>query len=177
MANLLDFTTIGWVHIIFGILSLITGTTVILTRKGNRISHRFWGYFYLFSMVATNATSLVIYELTGTFNMFHWSALASLIIMTVGMLPVFTKRPRAGRAWLPRHAHFMAGSYLGVILATAAEITSRLPFWDFGVAVGVTVGIGSIIGVFLISKYTPRAIANLNPHRVARQRQLAAAGD
>ena len=58
--------------------------------------------------------------------------------MTIGMLPVFTKRPRANCTWLPRYAHYMAGSYLGVILATAAEITSMLPFWDFGVAVGVS---------------------------------------
>lgn len=177
MANLLDFSTIGWVHLVFGLLSLITGTIVIFTRKGNRVSHRFWGYFYLFSMVSTNVTALIIYELTGRFNMFHWSALASLIVMSMGMLPIFTRKPRAHRAWIPRHAHFMAGSYLGVVLATAAEITSRLPFWDFGVAVGVTVAIGSVIGVYLINKYTPRAIANLNPRRAARQGPLAPSGD
>lgn len=177
MLAFLDFSTIGWVHMIFGLLSLLTGTIVILTRKGNRLSHRFWGYFYLFSMLATNVTSLVIYDLTGRFNMFHWSALASLIVLFIGMLPIFTRKPRANGGWLPRHAHFMAGSYLGVVLATAAEITSRLPFWDFGVAVGVTVAVGSLIGVSLIGKYTPQAIANLNPRRAARRSRVAVAGD
>ena len=52
---------------ISGILALATGTIVILSRKGNRIRHRFWGYFYLFRMVAGNVMLLVIYELTGAF--------------------------------------------------------------------------------------------------------------
>lgn len=160
-----SFSTIGLIHMIFGLLALTAGTIVILTRKGNRLVHRFWGYFYLFSMLATNATSLIIYDLTGTFNFFHWSALFSLIVLTIGMLPIFTRHPRAGRGWIPRHAHFMAGSYLGVVLATAAEITSRVPSWDFNLAVGGTVAVGSLIGVYLIDKLTPRAIANLNPRR------------
>jgi uncharacterized membrane protein len=171
----LDFSTIGWVHAVFGMLSLTTGTIVILSRKGNRLNHRFWGYFYLFSMVATNVTSLVIYDLTGTFNMFHWSALFSLVTLMFGMLPIFNHRPKGG--WLPRHAHFMAGSYLGVVLATAAEITSRLPFGSFWGTVNITVAIGSVIGVFLITRYTPRAIANLNPGRNARTQAAAASGD
>lgn len=168
-----DFTTIGWVHMIFGLLALASGTAVILARKGTR-GHRFWGYFYFFNMLATNATSLVLYELTGTFNFFHASALFSLIVLTIGMIPVFTRRPQAQRGWLQRHAFYMTGSYLGVVLATAAEITSRVPGWDFGVAVAATVIIGSVIGVALMQRYVPRAIDNLSPRR---RQPLQASGD
>ena len=164
---MLDFSTIGWIHMIFGLLALVSGTVVLLARKGTR-GHRFWGYFYFFNMLATNATSLVIYELTGTFNFFHASALCSLAVLTVGMVPLFTRRPKANRGWLQRHAFFMTGSYLGVLLATAAEITSRVPGWDFGIAVAATVIVGSVIGVALMQRYVPRAIANLNPRRHSR---------
>jgi uncharacterized membrane protein len=168
---MLSFSTIGWIHTVFGLLSLLNGTAVILLPKSNKLGHRFWGYFYFFCMVATNVTSLAMYQLNGRFNMFHWFALFSLLTLILGMLPLFRSRIN-NPFWLPRHAHFMAGSYVGVVLATAAEITSRVPGWEFGTAVGLTTAVGGIIGFVLIARYTPQAIANLNPRR-----RLAASGD
>jgi hypothetical protein len=36
------------------------------------------------------------------FGPFHWMAVASLLILTAGMEPVFTRRPWS--SWLRRHA-------------------------------------------------------------------------
>ena len=163
---MLELTTIGWVHTIFGLLAVISGTIVILNRKGSRL-HRAWGYLYLFSMLSTNATALLIYELTGRLNFFHYSAFFSLATLIIGMLPVFTRRPPRKR-WMLRHAHFMSGSYIGVVAATLAEITSRVPGWDIGLATGITVAIVSAIGIYLIQTRTEQAIANINPRRAGR---------
>ena len=170
---MLSLSTLGLVHLVFGILALVSGTAVTLIRKGNR-SHRALGYLYLYSMLGTNITALLIYDLTGTVNMFHIFALFSLLTLLAGMLPIFT-RPK--HSWLPKHAHFMAGSYLGVVLATAAEITVRVPGWDFGLAVTLTVLIGSIIGVYLMMTLTPKSIAKLNPRRYQKRNGLPVAGD
>ena len=173
---MLAFSTIGWIHTIFGLLALLTGTIVILLPKRRKLAHRFWGYFYFFSMVATNVTSLTMYQLNGRFNMFHWFALLSLATLIVGMLPLFRNRAN-DPSWLPRHAHFMAGSYVGVVLATAAEITSRVPGWDFGAAVGITTAVGGLIGGVLVARLTPRAIANLNRRSAVRRGKLVPSGD
>lgn len=96
-----SLSQLGWVHMVFGLLSLMTGTIVILSRKGNR-RHRSWGYAYLFSMVATNITALLIYDLTGTFNFFHASAFLSLATLIMGMASVLRRAPRQGRIWVVR---------------------------------------------------------------------------
>lgn len=62
---MLSFSTIGWIHTTYGLPSLLTGTVVILIRKGDQPGYRFWGYFYLFSMLATNVTTLTMYGLNG----------------------------------------------------------------------------------------------------------------
>jgi hypothetical protein len=74
-------------------------------------------------MVTLNATALGIYRLFHAWGPFHWLALLSLASVAVG---VFTaRRRRAG--WPVRHARLMAGSYIGLVAAAAAEIVVRVP--------------------------------------------------
>lgn len=120
-------------------------------------------------MLATNVTALVLYELTGRFNLFHWFALFSLLTLMGGMGAVISKRP----GWLVRHANFMAGSYIGVVLATIAEVTSRLPFWSFEVGVGVGTGGGMVVAFVLMQWFMPQTLASFNVGR----RSVSAAGD
>lgn len=141
-------STLGWIHVVFGIVALLAGAAVLLLRKGTRW-HRTVGHVYLTSMIALNATALFIYNLYGHFGPFHWLALGSLITLAAGMIPVLTRRPR-GR-WLEWHAVFLNGSYIGLVAATAAEITSRIPGTEdsFGLVVAGTsatiIGIGSLL--------------------------------
>ena len=150
-------STLGWIHVVFGIVALLAGTAVILLPKGARW-HRTLGHLYLTNMLALNITALFIYNLYGRFGPFHWMALGSLLTLIVGIVPVLTRRPK-GR-WLELHAAFISGSYVGLVAATAAEITSRIPGTEdsFGLVVGLTSALVVGIGAYLIQHSMPRTI-------------------
>ncbi len=159
-------STLGIIHMVFGLVALAAGTAVVLTRKGTR-GHRTLGHIYLKTMVALNVTGLFIYNLFGHFGPFHWLAVASLLTLIAGLVPVFTRRPK-GR-WLEWHAAFISGSYVGLIAATAAEITSRIPGTEdnFGLVVGLTSVFIMAIGGFLIQRNMQKSI-NRTPARLRR---------
>ncbi len=117
-------STLGWIHTIFGTVALVAGTAVLLMRKGTRW-HRTLGHIFLTSMIALNIISFYMYGLFGRFGPFHWMAVASLITLLAGMVPVLTRRPK-GR-WLELHGACISGAYVGLIAATVAEVTSRIP--------------------------------------------------
>lgn len=150
-------STLGFIHLIFGILALVTGTAVLFLRKGTRW-HRTLGHLYLTNMLALNISALFIYRLFGSFGPFHWLALISLLTLVAGMVPVFTRRPK-GR-WLELHASFLNGSYVGLVAATAAEITSRIPGTEdsFGLVVAGTSVVIMVVGGLLIQRFTPASI-------------------
>lgn len=151
-------SALGWVHTTFGLVALFASGIVISIRKGTRW-HRTFGHFYLTSMLALNITALFIYGLFGTFGPFHWMAVASLITLIVGMVPVLTRKPKG--KWLDLHAGFISGSYVGLVAATTAEITSRLPGgWNSFSATVTAITIAVVIGagVFLIRTKLPKAI-------------------
>lgn len=151
-------STLGFIHLIFGILALVAGTAVLFLRKGTRW-HRTLGHLYLTNMLALNISALFIYRLFGSFGPFHWLALISLLTLVAGMVPVFTRRPK-GR-WLELHASFLNGSYVGLVAATAAEITSRIPGTEdsFGLVVAGTSVVIMVVGGLLIQRFTPASIS------------------
>jgi len=117
-------SNVGIVHVIFAVAAMASGAIVLLRTKGTQF-HRYMGWVYAFSMLALNATALMIYRLFGTFGPFHVLALISLAFVIAGIIPAWTRRPKD--RWLQRHYRFMAESYLGLIAAFAAEITVRVP--------------------------------------------------
>lgn len=163
-------STLGWIHTIFGIVALLAGTAVIFLRKGTRW-HRTLGHVYLTNMVALNVSALFIYRLFGHFGPFHWMALGSLLTLIVGMVPVLTRRPKG--SWLELHAAFINGSYVGLVAAFAAEITSRLPGTEnsFGLVVGVTSALVIGVGAALIQRNLPQSISR-TPARFHRTAQV-----
>jgi uncharacterized membrane protein len=161
-------STLGIIHTTFGLVALLAGAVVLLLRKGGRW-HRTLGHVYLTSMIALNVSALFIYRLFGHFGPFHWLAVISLVMLVLGIVPVFTRRPR-GR-WLERHATLFSGSYAGLVAATASEITSRLP--GTGDAFGLVVGLTSVViiagSAVLINRYLPGALhrSSARGHRAA----------
>jgi len=153
-------STLGIIHTVFGVVALLAGTAVVLIRKGGRW-HRTLGHVYLTSMVSLNATSLFIYNLFGHFGPFHWLAAISLLTLIAGMIPVFTRRPK-GR-WLERHAIFINMSFIGLVAATAAEITSRIPGMEdaFGLVVGGTSALIIGIGTALMYRNLPQSFRRI----------------
>lgn len=155
-------STLGWVHTVFGLVALVSGTGVILMVKGSRM-HRTVGHVYVTSMLALNVSALLIYRLTGHFNAFHAFALFSFVNLLGGMGTVLLRRPK--RRWLPMHAAFLTGSYVGVVAATAAEIVSRVPGWHFGLSVGVATLVITGIGAYLIATRMEGALKKMNHQR------------
>jgi uncharacterized membrane protein len=156
---------LGTVHLIFGLTAVLTGTIVVFMRKGTP-AHRTIGYGHFTSMLGTNITALLIYRLTGTINFFHIAAVFSLLFLSVGMGTVIFHRPR--KSWLNLHGAMVTGSYVGVLSAFFAEITTRIPGVHFGLAAGATTAVVTAIGVYFIMTRIETAIRNMNPRRQAR---------
>ena len=109
-------------HIVSASLALLLGFFVAMGQKGNP-PHRMAGLAYVFAMLLTNISALMLYNLTGRFNLFHAFALLSLALTLPGLLmPIM--RPRN---WIFHHVHLMGWSYLGLLAAAMNEAAIRLP--------------------------------------------------
>lgn len=145
--------TLGLIHLLTALAAMTFGTAVIFSRKGTR-NHRWLGRGYLAMMLALNGTALLSYELYGRFGPFHWMVLASLATVIAGYLPTRRKAPY----WKYQHAYFMAGSYVGLMAAAAAEVASRVPGWSFGLSVVLSSIVVIVVGVRIMKKTIPRII-------------------
>jgi uncharacterized membrane protein len=144
------YTIASWAHITTATIALTAGACVLLASKGTRL-HRWIGYTYFFSMLTLNISALFIYQLTGYFGPFHGAALASLITLIAGFIPVYFRIPHGG--WLELHFEFMSWSYVGLVAAGASEIATRVPSSPFWPAVFVsTMAIFSIGGYLIVKR-------------------------
>jgi len=130
MLERIDLDLLGGVHTFLGLLAIVLGAAVFPIQKGGA-SHRRVGRMYAYAMFGLNGTALMIYDLFGGFGPFHYAAIASLATLIAGLWSL----RRRTQGWMQRHAIFMCWSYVGLLAATAAEIASRIPGWDFGPAV------------------------------------------
>jgi len=99
-------TTIGWFHLTFAPFGLAVGAVQLTRRKGDRI-HRALGYAYVYGMIVSNTTALMLYHLTGTFNLFHAGAIVNLACIVAAMIPVL-RTPRAPD-WTTKHYRWISG--------------------------------------------------------------------
>ena len=144
---------LGVFHLLTAIAALLIGALVLFARKGTR-RHRWLGRTYLVSMLALNFSALMIYEVFDGFGVFHWLALLSLASVLGGYQAVWRKFP----GWKVPHAHFMVGSYVGLVAATVAEVASRVPGWSFGASVFISSAVVIVAGVALMRKLLPKVI-------------------
>lgn len=145
MANLVADTT-GLIHLLSSIIALITGTAVLIMRKGSS-SHIKMGYVYVGSMLILLVTAFMIYRLFGGFGVFHIAALVSVITLIFGMIPLWTRKG----PWKYFHFSFMYWSVMGLYAAFASEVLTRVPETPFfgmvGIATAVIMGIGAFVFV------------------------------
>jgi uncharacterized membrane protein len=90
--------------------------------KGTR-GHRQLGWTYAGLVVVLNSTALVIYRETGSWNQFHWLALASLATLLVALGGFAIWGPR----WWVAHAYVSGGSYLGIVRAGLVQLATHVP--------------------------------------------------
>ena len=142
-------STIGLIHIIFSVLSLIFGTWIIFTNKGTGI-HKKVGYVYTICMYLVCISALMLYRLTGTFGIFHFFALYGLITISIGIGAAIFRKP--AKNWLFIHLYCMYWSVIGLYAAFAAAVSVRVPQTPFWWMVGVSSGAVSIIGTIVYMK-------------------------
>ena len=148
------FSTIGYIHLFFSILAMITGLVVIFKTKGTK-THKKIGYVYVASMLLLNLTSFFISNFDG-FSIFHFFAIVSLVTIFAGMYPVLKK----SKNWIYRHYHFMSWSVVGLYCAFWSEVGTRFVknMQDFWWAVAIATFLTAFVGAYFINKNAKKLI-------------------
>ncbi|NNE71769.1 MAG: hypothetical protein HKN29_15600 [Rhodothermales bacterium] len=135
-------SSLGLIHFIAALLSLVTGTAVLAMAKGTR-RHRLVGYGYWFSMAVMLVSSFLTYNLFGGWGIFHWFSVVSSITLIGGIIPVFVRK---SPNWVEAHFAFMYWSVFGLYAALWSEILTRVPETPFfnmvGIATFLTMAVG-----------------------------------
>ena len=147
--------TYGVIHLISSMCALIAGTLVLIMKKGSK-RHKQIGYAYVISMATLLVTSFIIYRLFNGWGIFHYASTFSLIVLLLGMIPIWTKKPT--NSWKYRHFSFMYWSVIGLYAALAAEVLTRVPDTSFFGMVGIATGVITIIGAIFLRINKPKWI-------------------
>lgn len=116
--------TLGRIHLVFAMTALIVGPVIFFTKKGTGW-HRMLGYLFITAMLAVNVSALFKYDFSGTFNFFHFAAVASLatLVPAIGFLVAGI---RTGKTfYLGIHGGLMGWTYFGLVMAAIAETVTR----------------------------------------------------
>lgn len=136
---------IGWFHFITALIAMVSGTVVLLNKKGT-IFHKRVGYIYVLMMLLMNISSFFIVNFDG-FSIFHFFAIISLLSVIGGIIPAI----RRTNNWFAYHFYFMSWSVVGLYCAFWAEVGTRFVnnmkdfWWMVALATFITAFIGSRI--------------------------------
>ncbi len=161
----MSFSLIGAIHLGAALTSVASGAFVLLCPKAGQ-RHRRSGYVYAAAMTLMNLTALSLYRLTGTVNFFHVAAVASLVTLICGLRFAIVRRPAS--AWIELHYRLMFWSYVGLLAALVAEVSTRVLkpwllargstamswFWLVVAAVSLAVVIVGGVGIEVIGRRT-----------------------
>lgn len=143
-------SSLGWFHLATALLAMVTGAFVLATRKGTK-RHKQVGYLYVFLMLLVCGSAMGIYHLTGTFGIFHTTAIVGFLTLAAGIIPMLMKNIE--RKYKAVHIWFMYYSVLGLYAAFASELIVRIPDKPFYTMVGIATGSIFLIGtVFILKK-------------------------
>lgn len=138
-------------HVLAASVALASGAVVLIARKGTLL-HKRVGYVFAFTLLLTNGTAALLYNLTGTVNFLHVFILVSMCSLLYGMGSIWRRQ-------VDRHVRGMTGAALGVWAAGFAELTVRVlpgfasPQTIIWAAVGTGVVFFFLIG-FLIHRFS-----------------------
>lgn len=157
---------LGRSHFLAAILALISGLILFLALKGT-IKHKWFGYVYIVAMLLVNGTALFHYNLTGTFNLFHFFALASVATIVPATGYIWHAKKTGSKNSYFGHGIMMSWSYFGLFAALISETATRqFPYlfsgdtiWSrFVVFLFIFSVIGSWWTIRMINKHIPRIL-------------------
>lgn len=142
-------SSLGWFHLATALLAMFSGAWVLAKRKGTK-HHKQIGYLYVFSMLLVCGSAMGIYRLTGTFGIFHITAIVGFCTIAGGIIPMLLRN--MDRKYKAVHIWFMYYSVLRLYAAFASELIVRIPDKPFYTMVGIATGSIFIIGTIFILK-------------------------
>lgn len=143
-------TSLGWFHFLTSLIALLAGTYVLLKPKGTK-KHKQVGYVYVCSMILVCGAALGVYNISGDFGVFHILAIAGLLTLIAGMIPVLLKNIQ--KKYTIFHLWFMYYSVLGLYAAFVAELSIRVPEKPSYMLVGIVAAVVFTIGsIFIFRK-------------------------
>jgi uncharacterized membrane protein len=148
-------STEGLIHSIAGVIALITGTLILILKKGTKLHVR-TGYVYAVSMLVLLISSFMVYRLFDGWGIFHYASLVSSITLIAGMIPPIFMRHKS--YWLRLHFTAMYWSVFGLWSAFIAEMSVRIPETSFMWMVGVAFGLVILVGVIIFAIKKPQWI-------------------
>lgn len=113
---------IGWLHTLCSIFAMLAGAVALFAAKGS-VNHRRWGLWYVYIMLLTNVSALLIYA-SGQFNVFHWMAVGTLAMLLLGWYAAPRQR---SMSWAVTHLSCMIWSYYMLYGGLINEVFLRIP--------------------------------------------------
>ncbi|MEH2525566.1 MULTISPECIES: DUF2306 domain-containing protein [unclassified Bradyrhizobium] len=155
-----NLTFAGAIHATLAMLCIAVGLIQFLRPKRGA-GHRARGYFYVYAMLVTDGTAMLVYRFSGHLNLFHVAAIINLVCVVLAIVPLL-RSPRPAN-WRLTHYYLISWSYVSLMSAAATEITARLlPLTtrgQIGSAAFVLSIVTMTIAYILIGKYRPPAEA------------------
>ncbi len=132
-------------HIVAAVSALLAGAAVLLSPKGTR-THRRFGTVYVLALVLVNVAALSLHR-EATFGVFHGLAVASLVTIAVGLVPLLLGK------WSPpviaTHAYCMTWSYAGLVAAGCGQLAVAVgldsPAWLVPAVIASVLSISGVI--------------------------------
>ncbi|WP_068677296.1 DUF2306 domain-containing protein [Oceanobacillus sp. Castelsardo] len=113
------------IHILTGILCLITGIFAMLAKKG-RGKHTRFGKVYHLSYLGVFVTAILMSIINWEESQYlFYIALFSYSLALLGFLSVKKKN---SKKWLSLHLSGMLGSYIGIVTATLVVNIHKVPY-------------------------------------------------
>jgi uncharacterized membrane protein len=132
-------------HLVAAISALIVGVVVLLSPKGTR-THRKIGTIYVLVLVLANSAALSLHR-ESSFGVFHVLAVASLVSMAAGLLPLLLGN--RSQAAIANHAYFMTWSYAGLVAAGCGQLSVAVgqdaPGWVVPLVIATVLIISGVI--------------------------------
>src|SRR5262249_42954566 len=105
---ILHLTLEGAIHATLAMLCIAAGLIQFLRPKRGA-GHRARGYFYVYAMLVTDGTAMLVYRFTGQFNLFHVGAILNVVCIVLAIVPLL-RSPRPAN-WRLTHYRFISWSY------------------------------------------------------------------
>lgn len=145
------------IHTIFSVMALLVGAYIFFIKKGTS-KHKILGYIYSLSMLALIVSSFWIFELWGSFGIYHIMSLVSFITLMIGLS--FPLLFRHLSYWYIQHYIWMSYSYVGLLMAGGSHIFRLFPDTPSWILMLILWGLPYIVGSILIFSNLNKVKAN-----------------